>query len=782
MSPGYPAPQRWRPHRPLLGLAALITLAAAPASADIVRISSINGDYEAAHSEQIDVKPGDVVQLSADVFTENGDGSYTPQEKFVENFVWSADDAETDRCDAALGAECLGPTNFEVNEHGVAFYVPYDFKGQSITISVTATDTYGTQDQLVLVNTEAANPEFVPPTEVVTDPENYNGSVDPEVALTGQGRWVTIDGTRYFVPYTYEDEWVPYQNGSWSWTGDDDGDGDGWTWVSNDPWGWMTDHYGNWRSHDTYGWIWLPLPRHEWRWHRHRVTWFHDGSDRMGWYPYHDGWRDGYRHGRAHGFNDGFWAGFEAGRFYGSRGFNPGFTFIYGRDFGRPCIRDYRIAHHDGIGVWRTGYSSRFYGRYPGVGRVHHVRDSRGWIERGYGVRVPDTRVVRRVISGRELRYPVRVHPRAERDSRPPFVDAGSRRRPIPIGSRFERPSQPGGRPVFTPPTRDGRGIAHPPRVFDPNTRTRQPLPPRTRRPIERTRGPVVSPGPRAPRPAPLPAYRPGQPSRPQQPGTRPAPGRPTQPPVSRPQPPVVRPQPPAPGRPTQPPITRPQPPISRPQPPVTRPQPPVSRPQPPVTRPQPPVSRPQPPTTRPQPPVTRPQPPVTRPQPPVSRPQPPVARPQPPVSRPQPPISRPQPPVSRPQPPVARPQPPVSRPQPPVARPQPPASRPQPPVSRPAPSRPTPPVSRPEPRRPEPPRRVEAPSRPTPPPRRVEAPSRPAPSRPTAPSRPSTGGSSGGSGRSGGVSAPSRPSNPGGGGGSRGGGGRRPRAEAEAF
>src|SRR3954464_7733984 len=128
-SDSYPnRPSRWRHPVSLLSFLAVATFASAAAQADnIVRISSINGDYEAAHAESISVKPGDVVQLSADVFADQGDGSYAPQNKFAENFVWYANDRQDDACDASQGANCLGATNFEVNDYGVSFYVPYDF-------------------------------------------------------------------------------------------------------------------------------------------------------------------------------------------------------------------------------------------------------------------------------------------------------------------------------------------------------------------------------------------------------------------------------------------------------------------------------------------------------------------------------------------------------------------------------------------------------------------------------------------------------------------------------
>lgn len=98
---------------------------------------------------------------------------------------------------------------------------------------------------------------------------------DPNIAVDGQGRWIIIDGVRYWSHYTYvvdqNDEWTPYQNGYWSWS-----EGYGYTWVSYDPWGWATEHYGVWRHHGVYDWMWLPFDDHHYE--PSCVTFFDNGS------------------------------------------------------------------------------------------------------------------------------------------------------------------------------------------------------------------------------------------------------------------------------------------------------------------------------------------------------------------------------------------------------------------------------------------------------------------------------------------------------------------------
>ena len=59
-----------------------------------------------------------------------------------------------------------------------------------------------------------------------------------------------------FVWQPYEAErsrsWRPYTNGRWVYTDA------GWTWVSEEPFGWATYHYGRWTRLRNIGWVWLP--------------------------------------------------------------------------------------------------------------------------------------------------------------------------------------------------------------------------------------------------------------------------------------------------------------------------------------------------------------------------------------------------------------------------------------------------------------------------------------------------------------------------------------------
>ena len=68
--------------------------------------------------------------------------------------------------------------------------------------------------------------------------------------------------------------WRPYTVGHWAYTDYD------WTWVSDEPWGWATYHYGRWVFDPALGWIWIPGDV----WGPAWVTW-RFGGGYAGWAP-----------------------------------------------------------------------------------------------------------------------------------------------------------------------------------------------------------------------------------------------------------------------------------------------------------------------------------------------------------------------------------------------------------------------------------------------------------------------------------------------------------------
>jgi hypothetical protein len=155
----------------------------------------------------------------------------------------------------------------------------------------------------------AANSTQAAPNYVVPGARDYQGGeFQPRTALGSEmGTWVEIpvgSDRWYFVPNRtlMQDDWAPYQHGYWTYDTDYD-----WSWVSYDPWGWVTEHYGIWRHHRQHGWIWMAFPDR--RYQPHCVTWFDRGEDDeyIGWYPYHAGYKKHYY--RGDDFDDNLWEG-----------------------------------------------------------------------------------------------------------------------------------------------------------------------------------------------------------------------------------------------------------------------------------------------------------------------------------------------------------------------------------------------------------------------------------------------------------------------------------------
>ena len=93
-----------------------------------------------------------------------------------------------------------------------------------------------------------------------------------EAPLAPYGQWVNSRYGRAFRPDAGRD-WRPYVNGRW---------GENRLWISDDPWGWATDHYGRWGFDDRAGWVWTPGTE----WAPSWVAWREDEQQNVaGWAP-----------------------------------------------------------------------------------------------------------------------------------------------------------------------------------------------------------------------------------------------------------------------------------------------------------------------------------------------------------------------------------------------------------------------------------------------------------------------------------------------------------------
>jgi hypothetical protein len=104
------------------------------------------------------------------------------------------------------------------------------------------------------------------------------GLVDESVfysELSPYGRWIQRGSYGWvWEPTRVAVGWRPYTQGHWVNTDY------GWTWVSDEPWGWATYHYGRWLLDREYGWLWVPGT--EWG-----PAWvsFQQGGGYLGWAP-----------------------------------------------------------------------------------------------------------------------------------------------------------------------------------------------------------------------------------------------------------------------------------------------------------------------------------------------------------------------------------------------------------------------------------------------------------------------------------------------------------------
>ncbi len=95
--------------------------------------------------------------------------------------------------------------------------------------------------------------------------------------LDPYGDWIETGSYGYVFqprPAARSRDWRPYTNGHWVYTDA------GWTWISDEPFGWATYHYGRWTRLRDVGWVWVP--GNDWApaW----VSW-RRGNDFVGWAP-----------------------------------------------------------------------------------------------------------------------------------------------------------------------------------------------------------------------------------------------------------------------------------------------------------------------------------------------------------------------------------------------------------------------------------------------------------------------------------------------------------------
>lgn len=131
------------------------------------------------------------------------------------------------------------------------------------------------------------------------------------------GDWIeTADYGYVFHPREATgSRWRPYVNGRWVYTDA------GWTWISQEPFGWATYHYGRWTRLRGIGWVWVPGNQWAPAW----VSW-RKSNDYVGWAPLPPEARFDQRTG-IHNWADSY---YEIGP--------DQYCFIASREFGAPRV------------------------------------------------------------------------------------------------------------------------------------------------------------------------------------------------------------------------------------------------------------------------------------------------------------------------------------------------------------------------------------------------------------------------------------------------------------
>jgi len=117
-------------------------------------------------------------------------------------------------------------------------------------------------------------PSAVPTPQPPSPDASYQAFYD---YLSPYGSWIEMPGYGYVwqpMATVQDGRWRPYTIGRWAYTDD------GWTWISDEPFGWITYHYGRWMRTRTLNWVWFPGDQWAPAW----VSW-RFGNDFAGWAP-----------------------------------------------------------------------------------------------------------------------------------------------------------------------------------------------------------------------------------------------------------------------------------------------------------------------------------------------------------------------------------------------------------------------------------------------------------------------------------------------------------------
>ena len=151
--------------------------------------------------------------------------------------------------------------------------------------------------------------------------------------LAPYGYWVNRPNYGWvWTPRHVRHGWRPYSAGRWAYTDY------GWTWVSAEPFGWATYHYGRWNLDPDYGWAWVPGTD----WGPAWVSW-QEGNGYCGWAPLPPavGWSAG--------------VGLDLGGFNLAVGIDPGwYSFVPERSFLAVNVGGFILPPNRNVEIFRN--------------------------------------------------------------------------------------------------------------------------------------------------------------------------------------------------------------------------------------------------------------------------------------------------------------------------------------------------------------------------------------------------------------------------------------------
>jgi hypothetical protein len=182
--------------------------------------------------------------------------------------------------------------------------------------------------------------------------------------LASYGNWIERPSHGWvWTPREVSTSWRPYRDGHWVWTDE------GWTWISDEPYGWATYHYGRWYDDPEIGWSWVPGDQ----WAPSWVSW-QEGADYVGWAPLPPGVNVSVSVGGGYG-----------GYAYGIA--PEDYLFVPEREFLAPRLATYFLPGERVLPLFRQTRNYTNY-RFNG-GRVYNQGLSFERVQRYAGRRVP---------------------------------------------------------------------------------------------------------------------------------------------------------------------------------------------------------------------------------------------------------------------------------------------------------------------------------------------------------------------------------------------------------